>query len=104
METVLGLLQQLGTGKALVDQRAMAPLSPAEHTWVVTNWLPRATARGQYRYAAVLPARDPAASQAVLQVRTHHLHAPGAPLYQDFADEAPARHWLHRQVTVESQP
>lgn len=103
MNALLVLLRRLGSGKALVDQRAMTALTPAEQQWVLTYWLPRAVAQGHYRYAAVLPAADAAARQATAQVRADAAHHPGLPRYEDFADEERARHWLRRQVVIQSR-
>ena len=103
MNALLVLLRQLRTGKALVDQRRMAPLTAAEQAWVLAYWLPRAVAQGHYRYAAVLPAADALARQATKQVRVDAAHHPGLPRYEDFADEERARQWLRRQIVIESR-
>ena len=102
MDALLVLLRRLGTGKALVNQRCMAPLTAAEQAWVLTHWLPRAVAQGHYRYAAVLPAADERARRATERVRADAAHHPGFPRYEDFTDEAQARQWLRRQVVITS--
>ena len=48
-------------------------------------------------------AADAAARQATAQVRADAAHHPGLPRYEDFADEERARHWLRRQVIIQSR-
>ncbi|RAK68170.1 hypothetical protein [Hymenobacter edaphi] len=100
LNALLRIIRSLGTGKALVDLRRMAPLSAAEQQWVAAHWLPRAVVQGNYRYGAVL---DTPATAAWLREEDKPLLAwPLAPTYARFADEAAARAWLRQQIVVGS--
>jgi hypothetical protein len=100
LEAFLLVVRQLGTGKALVDQRELAPLTPAEQEWVRQHWLPRAVVQGHYTYSAVLPPCDPAAQASVDTVWEFHANIV---LVHLFADEAAANEWLRQQIVIYSQ-
>ena len=94
------IIRTLGTGKALVDLRLMAPLSAEEQQWVAANWLPRAVVQGNYRYGAVLS--NPGTAPWLRPEDQPLLDWPQAPTYCSFADEAEARAWLRQQIVVGS--
>jgi hypothetical protein len=100
MEAFLVLVRQLGTGKALVDQRDLAPLSAGEQDWMQRHWLPRAVVQGRYTYAAVLPPRNPAAQASLDAAWQPHVTLP---LVRLFADEEAANEWLRQQIVIYSQ-
>lgn len=81
--------------KILVDQREMAPFSPAEQDWMTNEWLPRAVRESGYRYGAVLVAHDVfarlAMNQLVMATRTL-THT-----YRTFEAEDDAVAWLAQQ-------
>lgn len=78
--------------KILVDQRAMAPFSPAEQEWMTTEWLPRAVREHGYRFGAVLLAHDVFARLAMNQLV---MATRGLPhVYRTFESEAEALAWL----------
>ncbi|MBF9236207.1 hypothetical protein I2I05_02250 [Hymenobacter sp. BT683] len=81
--------------KILVDQRDMAPFSPAEQAWMTNEWLPYAVQNHGYRYGAVLVANNVFArlSMNQLVMATRNL----AHTYRTFEAEAPAMVWLLEQ-------
>ncbi|WP_303312627.1 hypothetical protein [Hymenobacter sp. BT730] len=99
MEQFLRLLARQGTGLALIDQRQMPALIPAEQDWTLSDWLPRATRQAGYRYGAVLPADDVIARLATTNIL---MQAPDWPVYRLFAEELVAIDWLQRQLAVKS--
>ncbi len=78
--------------KALIDQRAMAPLSPSEQAWMATEWLPRAVTEGGYRYGAVLVAHDVFARLAMNELVLSTRDLPHT--YRTFEAEETALDWL----------
>ena len=89
---VLRAMQRRGWGKMLIDQRKMSPLSDAERTWMVDEWLPRAVSEANYRYGAVVLAEDVFArvSMTRLSMASRDL----GKIYKTFGTEAEATNWL----------
>ena len=82
--------------KALIDQRAMAPYTPAELAWMSDEWLPRAVQEYGYRYGAALLAHDVFARLAMnqLMMATRNL----AHSYRSFESDGEAVGWLLAQA------
>ena len=78
--------------KALIDQRAMAPLSPGEQAWMATEWLPRVVNESGYRYGAVLVAHDVFARLAMNELVFSTRGLPHT--YRTFEAEETALGWL----------
>lgn len=78
--------------RMLVDQRAMAPFTPAEQAWMSRDWLPAAVHEYGYRYGALLVAHDVIARLAMTQVIFGTRNLPHA--YRSFEDEGAAVAWL----------
>ena len=78
--------------RMLVDQRQMAPLSPAEQRWMSTEWLPRAVHEFGYRFGAVLVAHNVFARLAMTQLLLGTQDLPHT--YRTFEDEGAAVAWL----------
>ena len=90
------LLRLRNWSKLLADQRELTPFTPAESTWVVEEWLPRAVGEGPYRYAAVILPLDVfarLATKSVLSASQEKFLA-----YEFCADEAEAAEWLRQQA------
>ncbi|GAC1595929.1 MAG: hypothetical protein NVS3B25_19920 [Hymenobacter sp.] len=88
-------LVRRGWDKMLVDQREMAPLSPAEQAWMTAEWLPRAVRENGYRSGAVLASHDVFAR---LAMNEYVLASRGLNhTYRTFEDEDAAVAWLLRQ-------
>ena len=84
--------------KALVDQREMAPFSPAEHDWMTNEWLPRAVKESGYRYGAVLVAHNVFARLAMTQFVMATRDLPH--VYRTFEKEDEAVTWLASPTTL----
>lgn len=78
--------------KALIDQRAMAPYSPAELDWMSNEWLPRAVREYGYRFGAALVAHDVFARLAMNQLVMGNRGLPHT--YRTFEAESDALAWL----------
>ncbi|WP_460615469.1 hypothetical protein [Hymenobacter seoulensis] len=89
---VTRLLARRGDGGLLVDQRGMSPFTPAEQTFLVQQWLPRAVAEGGYRFGAVILSENAVTRLATRSVTTAVRDIPV--LYQYFELEADAVAWL----------
>ncbi|MFD2718953.1 STAS/SEC14 domain-containing protein [Hymenobacter monticola] len=76
----------------LVDQRNMAPFSPAEQDWMTSEWLPRAVQEHGYRRGAVLVAHNVFARLAMNQFVMASRGLPHT--YRTFEAEAEAVAWL----------
>ena len=100
LESFLLLVRRLATGKALVDQRALAPLSRAEQAWLQDHWLPRAVVQGRLTYGSILPAYNPQAQASVAAVWQTYNATPQVRL---FAHEDEANAWLRERVVIYSQ-
>jgi hypothetical protein len=85
-------LARHGSGKLLIDQRLMKAYSLQEQAYVVQQWLPRTIVEAQYRWGAVLMAKDVFARLAMDTIRTQ---AQALPLtYRFFTEEGEALAWL----------
>ncbi|MBF9221679.1 hypothetical protein [Hymenobacter ruricola] len=78
--------------KALIDQRAMAPYTPAELDWMTNEWLPGAVRDCGYRHGAALVAHDVFARLAMNQLVMANRGL--AHVYRTFENEAEATEWL----------
>ena len=89
---LLHALRRRGTGKILVDQRAMAPFNTSEQAWMATEWLPRAVLEGGYRYGAVIVAHNVFARLVMTQLVMSTRNLPHT--YRTFDGEEAALAWL----------
>jgi hypothetical protein len=78
--------------KALIDQREMAPYTPAELDWMTNDWLPGAVRECGYRYGAALVAHDVFARLAMNQLVLANRSL--AHVYRMFESETEATEWL----------
>ena len=88
------LLRRRGWHKVLTDQRALAPFTEQEQTWIREQWMNPAPSQRQQTLAAVLLPHDVFArlsSNLVMQDARE-----GALTYHIFEDEAAAGAWLRQ--------
>jgi hypothetical protein len=88
------LLQRRGWHKVLTDQRALAPFTDQEQTWIREAWMSPLTSRRQQTLAAVLLPHDVFArlsSNLVMQDARE-----GTLVYHIFDDELAAGTWLRQ--------
>ncbi|WP_460501498.1 STAS/SEC14 domain-containing protein [Hymenobacter agri] len=78
----------------LVDQREMAPFSPAEQAWMTGEWLPNAVHEHGYRRGAILVAHNVFARLAMTQLVLGVRELPHT--YRTFETEAEAVAWLQQ--------
>ena len=96
MEHLLVELEQVRWGRVLLDQRAMMPLSTADTTWLMLDWLPRATNRNLYRHVAILPAKNVFCRLATHSI-TQQVQLQFPVIYRNFEEEEAAEAWLTSQ-------
>ena len=88
-------LSRHGWGRVLIDQREMAPYTPAELAWMGEEWLPRAVLDFGYRFGAAVVAHDVFARLAMNQLVLANRSLPHT--YRTFEGEAGAVEWLLAQ-------
>ena len=89
-------MQRHGWGRLLINQREMQAFSPAETSWMVSEWLPQAVREANYRYGAVVVAHDVFARLAMSGLS--HTSRQLGHTYRNFEDEKEAIAWLAGQV------
>ncbi|MDQ2771469.1 MAG: STAS/SEC14 domain-containing protein [Bacteroidota bacterium] len=88
-------LSRHGWGNVLIDQREMAPYTPAELAWMGEEWLPRAVLDFGYRFGAAVVAHNVFARLAMNQLILANRTLPHT--YRTFEGNAEAVEWLLRQ-------
>lgn len=95
-EQALVLLTSTGWSRMLINQQHLTPFTPEIVQWLLTDWFPRATGPGHYRWGAILSADNVfarlATTDMVGQARARHQM-----LYQYFEAEPAAISWLLSQ-------
>jgi hypothetical protein len=94
-EALLAQLSPTGGQKVLIDQRQFLLPTPADTSWFLLDWLPRAVQQG-YRYGAVLslhPVLDRVSAHAIRQEAMHQFPV----VYRSFVQEQAAITWLLTQ-------
>jgi hypothetical protein len=88
------LLRRHGWHKMLADQRAMAPFTDEERTWIAEHWLAHSATDGYALFGAVVIPSDVFARLA-LDLVMSTVRQQSALTYRLFAAEADATAWLH---------
>lgn len=96
MEHLLVELKQVGWGKVMLDQRVMMPMSACDTTWLLLDWLPRATKHNLYRHVAILTSNNVFCRLATHSI-TQQVQVQFPVVYRNFEEEEAARAWLISQ-------
>lgn len=92
-EHLLRLLKEARLDRVLCDHHCMPAIMPQDQDWLATDWFPRATREGCYRYCAIVESQDVynrlGTNRVVQRLRGN---VPLSVAY--FSDTAAAEQWL----------
>jgi hypothetical protein len=88
-------MQRHAWDRLLINQQQMSPFTPAEESWMTTEWLPQAVREAGYRYGAVIVAHDVFARLAMSSLLPTSRKL--GHLYRNFEQEPEAIAWLLAQ-------
>ena len=93
LNTGVDILEKHGATKWLSDERHMAPLTPEETAWCMTDWFPRSVKVGWKFWALVVP--NDIMSQINLTEFVNEYYEKGIRIMV-FTDPEQAMEWLER--------
>lgn len=88
-------MQRHGWNSVLINQQRMSPFTPAEESWMVSEWLPQTIREAGYRYGAVIVAHDVFARLAMSGIAMTSRKL--GHTYRNFEQEDEAVSWLLSQ-------